>query len=107
MFFYEFFLLCVTPVNQKSPYEIARIICDNIRKRRKELKLSQIKLAQASGVSLGSIKRFENSAEISIISLIKIAITLDLSEDLVNLFSRKKYLSIEDIIKEGKDIETY
>ena len=45
----------------------------NIRKRRS---ISQEKLAQMSGVSYGSIKRFEASGQISLISLTKIAMAL-------------------------------
>lgn len=88
--------------NQKSPSEIAGIIRNNVRKRRKELKLSQSELAKKSGVSFGSIQRFEHDAEISMLSLIKIAVVLDATDELLKLFSEKKYLSIEDVIKEGQ-----
>jgi len=89
-------------LNQKSPTEISKIIADNVKKRRKELKLSQIELAKKSGVSWGSIKRFENTAQISLQSLIKIAVALDSTEDFLKLFSQKKYSSIDEIIKGTK-----
>ncbi len=77
---------------------IAARICD-IRKRRK---LSQKKLSEKSGVSLGSVKRFEQSGEISLLSLTKIAIALDIQEELEHLFEDVPPLSIEEIIR-GED----
>ena len=85
--------------NQKTPNEIARNLADKIKEHRKKLKISQEVLAQKSGVSLGSIKRFETKYEISLQSFIKIAIALDLDNDLENLFTQKTYTSIDEIIK--------
>ena len=45
----------------KTPKELSRIIAANVRKRRKERKLSMQDLAEKSGVSYGSVKRFESS----------------------------------------------
>ena len=85
--------------NQKTPNEIAKSLADKIKEHRKKLKISQEVLAQKSGVSLGSIKRFETKYEISLQSFIKIAIALDLDNDLENLFTQKTYTSIDEIIK--------
>ena len=56
----------------------------NIRKRRS---ISQEKLAQMSGVSYGSIKRFEASGQISLISLTKIAMALEIADELRTIFT--------------------
>ncbi len=87
-------------LNQKTPKEILEIIVQNVKKRRKSLKISQKKLSEKSGVSFGSIKRFENKHEISFSSLINIAIALDCEDDFTELFSKKTYNSIEEIINE-------
>ena len=83
---------------QKTPTEILKNLVLKIQDRRKKLKISQVELAQKSGVSLGSIKRFESKYEISLSSLIKIAIALDLDKDFDNLFSQKNYKSIDEVI---------
>ncbi len=85
-------------LNQKTPNEIAKNLSENIKQQRKKLKISQQELAQKSGVSLGSIKRFETKHEISLQSLIKIAIALDLDSDFEKLFSSKTYTSIDEVI---------
>ncbi len=85
-------------LNQKTPNEIAKILAEKIKERRKKLKISQEVLAQRSGVSLGSIKRFETKYEISLQSFIKIAIALDIDNDIENLFTAKTYVSINEVI---------
>ena len=88
-------------LNQKTPKEIAKSLADKIKKHRKKLKISQEVLAQKSSVSLGSIKRFETKYEISLISLIKIAIALNLDNEFANLFTTKTYSSIDEVINNG------
>ena len=85
-------------LNQKTPNEIAKSLADKIKEHRKKLKISQESLAQKSGVSLGSIKRFETKYEISLQSFIKIAIALDLDNNIENLFTQKTYASIDEVI---------
>ena len=85
-------------LNQKTPNEIARNLAERIKQQRKKLKISQAALSQKSGVSLGSIKRFEIKYEISLQSFIKIAIALDLDRDFENLFSNKTYTSLDELI---------
>jgi transcriptional regulator with XRE-family HTH domain len=57
---------------------IKQNLANRVRKRRKEIKLSQLMLACKAQVSLGSIKRFEKIGEISLSSLLRIAVVLDL-----------------------------
>ena len=78
--------------------EIAKIL----RSRRKEAKLSQVELANRSGVSLGSVKRFEREGEVSLSSLIKLAVVLGYENDFEQLFKRKNYQSIEEVLNETK-----
>ena len=84
--------------NPKTPNEIAKELVEKIKQHRKKLKISQARLATKSGVSLGSIKRFESKYEISLNSFIKILIALNLEQDLENLFTQKNYNSIDEVI---------
>ena len=71
----------------------------NIRRRRK---ISQEELSEKSGVSYGSIKRFESTGMISLISLTKIAIALGCADEITNMFINIPYNSIEEVINETK-----
>ena len=84
--------------NPKTPNDIAHELVEKIKQHRKKLKISQAQLASKSGVSLGSIKRFESKYEISLNSFIKILIALNLEHDLENLFLQKSYISIDEVI---------
>lgn len=84
--------------NPKTPNDIAKELIEKIKQHRKKLKISQAQLAVKSGVSLGSIKRFESRYEISLNSFIKILIALNLEQDLENLFTQKNYNSIDEVI---------
>lgn len=84
--------------NPKTPNDIAKELVEKIKQHRKKLKISQAQLAVKSGVSLGSIKRFESKYEISLNSFIKILIALNLEQDLEYLFTQKSYNSIDEVI---------
>ncbi len=71
----------------------------NIRKRRS---ISQEKLASMSGVSYGSVKRFESTGQISLLSLTKIAMALDIADELRNVFSQVPYRDIKEVINETR-----
>ncbi len=84
--------------NQKTPKEIDKLIAARIRSIRKRRKLSQERLSEKSGVSLGSVKRFESSGEISLSSLTKLAIALNCESELVELFKDIPFDSIQEVI---------
>ena len=71
----------------------------NIRKRRG---MSQEELSKKCGVSYGSIKRFENTGMISLLSLTKIAMELDCVDDLKEMFTKAVYRNIQEVIDENK-----
>ena len=71
----------------------------NIRKRRS---ISQEKLASMSGVSYGSVKRFESTGQISLLSLTKVAMALDIADELRNIFSQVPYRDIKEVINETR-----
>ena len=81
----------------KTPREIDQLIASRIRSIRKRRKISQKRLSEKSGVSLGSVKRFEQNGEISLISLTKIAIALEIEGELEDLFEEVPFISIEEV----------
>ena len=85
---------------QKTWTETNNDIAQKIVRLRKRKKITQKKLAARSGVSLGSLKRFEQSGEISLQSLTKIAIALDVENELEDLFNNVPFASIEEVINE-------
>ncbi len=85
-------------VDNCNPYSLAKGIAGKMKMRRLELNLSQQSLSEKSGVSLGTLKRFENRFEISLKHLLMLAVAIEASDEFIALFSKRKYESIDEVI---------
>lgn len=85
-----------------NPGAILKNIAERVKRNRLELNLSQNALAAKSGVSLGSLKRFEQTAEISLKNLVMLAVALDATQEFGQLFSGKQYQSIDELLTKDK-----
>jgi transcriptional regulator with XRE-family HTH domain len=61
---------------EELPKDVRLELADRHRKLRKEKRMSQAELAERSGVSLGSLKRFETKGKVSLESLLKLVFVL-------------------------------
>ncbi|MBR2834734.1 MAG: helix-turn-helix transcriptional regulator [Coriobacteriales bacterium] len=86
----------------KSPAGVTREIAQREKTRRRKLGINQKELASLSGVSLGSIRRFEQTGSISLESLVRLARVLECEDELSTIFSKPAYRSIEEVINEQK-----
>lgn len=78
---------------EPTPLEVSKALAERHRNLRKQLKLSQEEMAERSGVSLGSLKRFENTGKISLDSLLK----------LMHLLGRLN--EVDQLLLAGEDLE--
>ena len=87
-----------------TPLEVMEHLKINFRKRRKALGYTQEELAIRSGVSLGTLKRFERTGYISLESLLKLAFVLECLNEFVSLCNTKEenYESINELLSEVK-----
>ena len=83
-------------VETQTIQSVTEQLAEREKKRRKKMHLSQKDLANKSGVSYASIRRFENIGEISLNSLLKIANTLDCLEDFNSIFKTPAVKSLKD-----------
>ncbi len=77
-------------------------IASKARDIRLKLNLSQQTLAERSGVSYGSLKKFEQTGEISLKSLLKLAVVLDCMDHFKTLFAPAPAiaaLSLDELIE--------
>lgn len=77
----------------KLPGDVRLEIVQKHKKLRKQKGLSQNELAERSGVSLGSLKRFETKGQISLESLLKLVFVLGRLSD------------FESVLKPDKDLK--
>ncbi len=82
-----------------NPHAIAKGIALRLKQKRLSMRLTQQALAKRSGVSLGSLKRFENQYEISLKHLLLLAVALDATEEFAALFPVNQFTSMDELLK--------
>ena len=88
-------------INISTPKSIMQDLKDKFKQKRLSLNLTQEGHSNKSAVSLGSIKRFETSGQISFESLLKLAFVLDCLDDFKNIANKndEQYDSMDDLLK--------
>ncbi len=92
-------------INMMTPGEMQKVIASRARDLRLELNLSQQTLSEKSGVSYGSLKKFEQTGQISLESLLKLAVILGCMDDFKALFAvrtAEEALSLDELLENGK-----
>ncbi len=89
----------ISTIINNSPDAIQRGIADRVKERRLELNLTQKAFAKRAGVGYDAFRKFENTGEITLRNLILCAIALDDAEAFTELFNKKSYQSIDDLLK--------
>ena len=86
----------------ETPQEVTIKLARKIKAIRKRKGYTQKKLAARSNVSYASLRKFEQKGEISLISLVKILMELDLIGEFNSLFDTPIYQSIDEVIRDGR-----
>jgi len=84
-----------------KPSDIQNQLRQKFKTRRKQLGYTQTELAERSGVSLGSLKRFETTGQISLESFLKLAFVLECINELSRVCEKnkqKEFCSIEEVL---------
>jgi len=91
-------------VNILSSNDLLETIKINFKERRLDKNITQEGLASRSGVSLGSVKRFEQTGQISLESLLKIALVLECLDQFNELGKKEnlQYHSIRELVDSDK-----
>lgn len=86
-----------------SPQAVARDLAKRAQAKRLVLNLSQRSLSARSGVSFGTLKKFEQTGKISLESLLKIAAVLGCLEDVTAIFKSsplENLPTLDDLLKQ-------
>lgn len=86
----------------KLPSEILKEVALNLKRIRKEAKFSQTGLAERADVSLGSLKRFESTGQISLESLLKLMFVLNRLSEFETILQPSKLSEIEALFNDNK-----
>ena len=77
--------------------DIARMLADDFRKRRIEKNMTREQVAEKSGVAVSNIVRFEQKGLISLKNLIGIAMAMEYTSEIKNIFAEPKYSTMEEL----------
>ncbi len=83
-----------------TPDEVASLIAKKVKARRLELDLTQEGLAKRAGLKFSTYRRFEQTGQISLKGLLHVGFALDAIDDFNALFAKRKYRTLEDVLKE-------
>ena len=82
-----------------SPDSILNGIAGRVKERRLERNLTQKAFAQRAGIGYDAYRKFENTGDITLRNLVLCAIALDDVDAFRELFVKKSYQSIDDLLK--------
>ena len=87
-----------------TPTSILMAIASHVRQRRLEMNWTQRFVASKAGMPIATYRRFESKGEVSLRSLVMIAIVIGAEDDFSALFASKNYQSIDDLV--NKKVES-
>lgn len=87
---------------EKLPRDIRFELAEKHKKLRKQKRLSQSELAERSGVSLGSLKRFETKGQVSLESLLKLVFVLGRLADFETVLKPNENLRLIEKLFDSK-----
>jgi len=82
--------------------DIAHELASRVRERRLAEQLTQEGLAQRSRVPFGTLKKFERTGQISLISFVRLAVTLQDEAALDNLLKPRDFQSLDEVLDKSK-----
>ena len=85
-----------------SSDELAIELAARLKSRRLAQRLTQEGLAQRSGVSLGTLKKFERTGQIALVSFIRLVVALKDEAALGNLLLARKFETLDEVMEIGK-----
>jgi len=89
------------PFLPENPKDVMIELRTRFKQKRQSLGFTQKELSSRAGVSLGSLKRFETSGQISLESLLKLALVLECLGDFDGVCGEEeeeRFESIDDVL---------
>jgi transcriptional regulator with XRE-family HTH domain len=92
-------------VNILSTKDIQLTIAKRLKEARLSANLTQLSLSLRAGISLGSLKRFERTGEISFKGLVQLAFALRREDDIASLFLPQQKASLDTLLEQAKNTQ--
>ena len=91
----------MTPFSIMSFEDIAAELAVRLRNLRLAQNLTLEGLARRSGVALGTLKKFERTGQIALVSFIRLVVTLNDEAALAGLLLEQKFETLDEVLQSG------
>jgi transcriptional regulator with XRE-family HTH domain len=81
-----------------SAPEVCLLVGERAARLRIDRGLRRADLAEATGISVSTIARFERTGQVAFEVIVKIAITLEAQREFLSLFPPPEFASIDDVL---------
>ncbi len=82
-----------------NPEEICKDVARDFRRRRIEKDISQKQMAEESSVPLATIRHFERTGQISLKSLVALAVKMGYATEIKTLFGEPKFSTTDELLQ--------
>jgi len=89
----------IDTIINNSPDAILQKIAVRVKEKRLERNLTQKSFAKRAGVGYDAYRKFENTGEITLRNLLLCAVVLDDVEGFTELFTKKTWKNIDELLK--------
>ncbi len=83
--------------------DIVAELAGRIKNRRLSLNLTLEGLSRRSGVALGTLKKFERSGQIALVSFVRLVVALKDEAALEKLLLEQEFETLDEILQSGKN----
>ena len=92
----------ILPINLQTPKEMMDLIAHRFRQLRLHQNRTRAALAARAGINENTIKRFENTGQITLANLLRLALVMDAQQEFLNLFPQTQVQSIAALEKQAQ-----
>ena len=85
-----------------TPSDVTLRLAKKMKAIRRRKKITQKQMASRSNVSYATLRKFEQTGQISLESFVKLTMELGLVSEINNLFTQPIYNNIEEVINDRK-----
>ncbi|MBR1785941.1 MAG: helix-turn-helix domain-containing protein [Paludibacteraceae bacterium] len=83
-----------------TPDKVAKDLALRAKQRRVAMRLTQDEMSQKADMPVSTYRRFEQTGQISLQGLLKVAFALDALDDFNNVFEKRTWSSIDEMLEE-------
>jgi len=87
--------------------EVIKGLAFRVKQRRMSMNLTQEDISLKAGIPVSTYRRFEQTGQISLSGLLKVAFALDCLDDFTHVFEKQTWNSIDEMLKSKQNKQRF